>query len=89
MHLVYNSDVYAVMQFGALGTHEDAPLGQAAGFEIVDKAARREIFLDGLLAERFRAGVQSLVREGPPSVEVLDDYIAGFSGLAQHPVALH
>jgi len=92
MHLVYNSDVYAVMQFGALGTHDDAPLGQAAGFEIVDKAARREIFLDGLLAERFRAGVQSLVREGgggEPSVEALDDYIAGFSGLAQHPLAAH
>ena len=89
MQLVYNSDIYAVMQFGQIGTHDDAPLGSASGFEIVDKSTRREIFLDGALAERFREGVESLVRDGPPSAEVLDDYIAGFSGLAQHPLALH
>lgn len=89
MQLVYNSEVYAVMQFGAIDTHDNAPLGQGAGFEIVDKATRREVVLEGALAQHFREGVASLVREGPPSPEVLDDYIAGFSGLAQHPLALH
>ena len=89
MQLVYNSDIYAVMQFGPIGTHDNAPLGPTSGFEIVDKATRREIYLDGALAERFRQGVETLVRDGPPSPEVLDDYIAGFSGMAQHPLAVH
>ncbi len=89
MQLLYNSDSYAVMQFGGLTTHDDAPPGQGTGFEIVDKSTHREIFLKGLLAERFRQGVESLVRQGEPTVEVLDDYIAGFSGLAQHPLAVH
>lgn len=89
MQLVYNSEIYAVMQFGQIGTHDNAPLGSAMGFEIVDKSTRREIILEGALAEHFRQGVESLVREGVPTPEVLDDYIASFSGLAQHPVALH
>jgi hypothetical protein len=89
MLCVYNSDIYAVMQFGPIGTHDNAPPAPVAGFEIVDKAARREVFLEGALAERFREGVEALVREGVSSPDALDEYIARFSGLAQHPLALH
>lgn len=89
MQILYNSDTYAVMQF-QLPRPDDAGGGPArGGFEIVDKAARREVFLDGALAERFRQGVEALVREGQPSVEAFDDYITGFTGLAQHPLAAH
>lgn len=89
MQILYNSDIYAVMQFQLTRT-DDAGSGTArGGFEIVDKAARREIFLEGALAERFKQGVEALVREGQPSIEAFDDYITGFTGLAQHPLAAH
>jgi hypothetical protein len=85
----YNSDSYVVMQFLAPVTDDRAPSMLRGGYEIVDKANRREVFLEGALAERFRAGVEALVREGERTPEVFDDYIAGFSGLAQHPLAIH
>jgi hypothetical protein len=89
MQMLYNSDSYVVMQFLAPATHDDAPARARGGYEIVDKATRREIFLEGALAERFRAGVEALVRGGERTSEVFDDYIAGFSGLAQHPLTMH
>ena len=58
------------------------------GFEIVDKLARKEIFIEGAVAESFQRGVQELVRQGP-NEEMIDDYIAGFTALAQQPVVLH
>lgn len=88
MQMLYDSDSYAVMQFLPPQTHDAAPPTRG-GYEIVDKAARREIFLEGALAERFREGVEALVRGGARAPEVFDDYIAGFSGLAQHPLTLH
>jgi len=89
MQMLYNSDSYVVMQFLVPATDDDAPPLARGGYEIVDKATRREIFLEGALAERFRAGVEALVREGERTPEAFDDYIAGFSGLAQHPLAMH
>ena len=88
MQMLYDSDSYAVMQFLPPQTHDAAPPTRG-GYEIVDKAARRETFLEGALADRFREGVEALVRGGARSPEVFDDYIAGFSGLAQHSLTLH
>jgi hypothetical protein len=87
MMMVYNSDSYAVMQFdlrveGAVG---EQPRG---GYEIVDKFARKEIFLDGTMAQSFREGVEALIRKSPSEDEI-DDYIAGYTELAQQPVVLH
>ncbi len=87
MMMVYNSESYAVMQFdlqveGAVG---EQPRG---GYEIVDKFARKEIFIDGTLAQSFREGVEALIRKSPSEDEI-DDYIAGYTELAQHPVVLH
>lgn len=96
MHLLYNSDSYAVVQFD-LPTPGDqardaAPAAASGlavtGFEIVDKFARREIFLQGALAERFRAGVQSLAA-GEPTQDQFDEFIAGFAAAAPQPLALH
>jgi hypothetical protein len=89
MQMLYNSDSYVVMQFEAPVTDDAAPALMRGGFEIVDKAARREIFLEGALAERFREGVEALVRDGERAPEAFDDYIAGFSGLAQQPLTMH
>ena len=88
MHMLYNSDSYVVVRFDV-----PADLGAASaprgGFEIVDKAAGKEIYIEGALAERFTRGVQALVDEGESSPEIFDDYIAGFAGLAQQPVTVH
>ncbi len=83
--MLYNSDSFVVVRFEAPG---HAPGTAAGGFEIVDKFARREVYLQGAVAERFERGVQELVRQGP-SEESLDEFIAGFAGAAQQPLVLH
>ncbi|MBC7942640.1 MAG: DUF3567 domain-containing protein [Chitinophagaceae bacterium] len=67
---------------------EGMPALSRGGYEIVDKLARKEIFIEGALAERFKLGVQSLVESGPTE-EKLDEFIAGFTGMAQQAVVLH
>lgn len=99
MNLVYNSDSYAVVQIsleqvedssasaeGASTSHGEVGRG---GYEIVDKAAKKGIFIDGALARRFREGVQALAEEHEPSTEEIDDFIAGYTQLAQQPLILH
>lgn len=88
MLMLYNSDSFAVLQFDLPAAHEDAPAARRGGYEIVDKFARKEIFLEGPLAQRFREGVDRLV-ETEPTEEALDDFIAGYTQLAQQPVSLH
>ena len=103
MHLLYNSDSFTVVQFdvpasvppakadaaagATAGARGPAPL-RRGGYEIVDKFARKEIYLEGALAERFEAGVQELVA-GSPSVEDFDEYLARFAALAHTPLAMH
>jgi Protein of unknown function (DUF3567) len=89
MQMLYNSDHYVVVEFdmGAAGTSEQlSPL--QGGYEIVDKFAQRGIFLNGAVAEGFKRGVSALVERGPSEEEV-DDFIAGYTLLAQQPVILH
>lgn len=95
MNLLYNSDSFAVVQIeldpGAQAgqpSHDGAPAGHG-GYEIVDKFARKGIFLEGDMALRFRQGVEALSGKGTASVDELDDYIAGFAVLAQQPLVLH
>jgi hypothetical protein len=88
MIMLYNSDSFAVVQIdvpGASGAEEDAARG---GYEIVDKFARKEIFLEGAVAQQFRDGVEALVRKGPNEDE-LDEFIGGYTVLAQQPLLLH
>lgn len=94
MHMLYNSDSFSVVQFepsvqteGVNAAEPGAPLIRG-GFEIVDKFARKEIFIEGELAERFMAGVQALIDESPTE-EALDEYIGRFSPLMQQPLVLH
>ena len=87
MHMLYNSESFTVVAFEVPG-RDDAPSLARGGYEIVDKFARKEIFLEGALAERFQLGVRALVEQGPTE-EALDDYIGGFTGLAQQPLVLH
>jgi hypothetical protein len=86
MLMLYNSDSFAVVQFDVPGT--GAQMLTRGGYEIVDKFARKEIFLDGALAQSFKEGIEDLI-ETSPSEEELDDFIARFTTLAQQPVVLH
>jgi hypothetical protein len=91
MLMLYNSDNYAVVQIelpaveGVDGAEGTASRG---GYEIVDKFARKEIFLEGEMAATFRDGVQALI-DTDPSEDEIDEFIARFSSLMQHPVVLH
>jgi hypothetical protein len=90
MQMLYNSDSFVVVQFDVPGAAEgtEPAASRRGGFEIVDKLSRKEIFIEGAVAESFQRGVQELVRQGP-NEEVIDDFIAGFTALAQQPVLLH
>jgi hypothetical protein len=89
MNLVYNSDSFAVVQISLTADETppdtDKPSG---GYEIVDKLAKKGVYIDGALAQRFREGVQALAAQ-EPSTEDIDDYIAGYTQLAQQPLTLH
>jgi hypothetical protein len=101
MQMLYNSDSFAVVLFDVAGAvapdqaradtpvdgDSPAPLSHG-GYEIVDKFARKEIFLQGAMAESFKQGVEALI-ETKPSEEEIDDYIGRFASLMQQPVVLH
>jgi len=93
MLMLYNSDSFAVVQFD-LTPHQPEPLPEGdapltrGGYEIVDKFARKEIFLEGVMAQSFKEGVEALIQTGP-SEDELDDFIGRFTQLAQQPVILH
>jgi len=101
MQMLYNSDSFSVVLFAVTGvpwTTARAPLGAGVheqtaplshgGYEIVDKFARKEIFLQGAMAQSFKEGVEALI-ETQPSEEEMDDYIERFASLMQQPLILH
>lgn len=89
MQMVYNSDSYVVVQFDVVDNEPGSarPL-RRGGYEIVDKFAGRGLFIEGAVAEGFRAGVQALV-ETDPGEDAFDDFIAGYTQLALQPVRMH
>ncbi len=96
MHMLYNSENYVVVQFdlstpeqlASSGDSTVQPQPSRGGYEIVDKFARKEIYIDGKLAEQFKAGVDALIERGP-SEDDMDDYIARYASLMQQPVVMH
>jgi hypothetical protein len=54
----------------------------------MDKTGKREIFLGGVLADKFRFDVSQLIAT-EPSVEEVDDFLSGFEGLMLQPLVLH
>ena len=91
MQMLYNSESFAVVQF-EVPTQQVLVSGDPAltrgGYEIVDKFARKEIFIEGAMAESFKQGVDALILT-EPSEEEMDAYIDRFSSLMQQPVVLH
>ncbi|MFO1218835.1 MAG: DUF3567 domain-containing protein [Burkholderiaceae bacterium] len=87
MQMVYNSDQYVIVEFD-VAVGEGAEARRTGGYEIVDKFARKEIFLEGAAAESFQRGVRELAERGT-SPEAFDAFIEGYTQLAQQPVVLH
>jgi hypothetical protein len=91
MHMLYNSDSFTVVAFeiptapGGAGRNTETSRG---GFEIVDKLAQKDVFIEGAMADTFQAGVEALM-EGKPTEEDIDDFIARFASLMPQPLVLH
>lgn len=85
MNLIYNSDQYSVVEFGADDGSDSLRFG---GYEIMDKPGKREIFIGGMLAEAFRKNVEDLIAT-EPSIEEIDDFLGNYDVLMSHPVILH
>jgi hypothetical protein len=95
MQMLYNSDSFVVVAFDLSSAELPGSDGQDAsarpqrgGYEIVDKFAGKEIFIDGAVAASFKQGVQALVDQGQDE-EAFDEYIGRFTTLAQQPLLLH
>ena len=89
MHMLYNSDSFIVVQFEVPTAEAAGPQLNRGGFEIVDKFARKEIFIEGALAESFQQGVQALIEEGQPSEDEIDAFIERYAVMGQQPVVMH
>ncbi|MEY5100890.1 MAG: hypothetical protein RJA36_3609 [Pseudomonadota bacterium] len=96
MHTLYDSDSFAVVHILANAPAE-ASEGQARevahqlprnGFEIVDKRAGKEVYLDGSWAEMFQRQIDAWQRQTPTQEEV-EDTLEGYATLAQMPVLVH
>lgn len=91
MQMLYNSESFAVV-------HHEVPADASitpdprnltrGGYEIVDKFARKEIFIEGAMAESFKEGVEALIGS-EPSEEDIDAYLERFASLMQQPLILH
>jgi hypothetical protein len=91
MHMLYNSDSFTVVAFDLPGTPAAGDEPSAAprgGFEIVDKFAQKDIFIQGAMAASFQAGVEALM-ESKPSAEDIDEFIGRFASLMPQPLVLH
>jgi len=85
MNMLYNSSNFCVLEFSDFG---DAQRHPAGGFEIMDKSMRREIFLDGPQAQRFKRDVDELMST-EPSFDEFDAFLSGYAGLMIQPLAMH
>lgn len=85
MNLIYNSDQYSVVEFGADDNNEALRFG---GYEITDKAVKREFFMGGMQAIAFRQDVAELIAT-EPSLEDVDEFLGRYDSYMQQVVTVH
>jgi hypothetical protein len=85
MQMLYNSDSFTVVHFDV---PVEASLLARGGYEIVDKLARKEIFIEGAVAASFEQGVQALVAQ-ESGADAFDAFIETYTQLGQQPLILH
>jgi hypothetical protein len=96
MQTLYDSDSYAVVHLHMAPEPVPAAKSGAAGmpvlirhgFEIVDKRAGKEVYLDGLWAEVFQQRIIAW-QEKTPTQEEVEDTLASYAALAHTPVGVH
>ncbi|MBT9507849.1 DUF3567 domain-containing protein [Rhodoferax sp.] len=103
MHTLYDSDTYSVTHMlanaepkveasGIKGAQAEAakpvPTLARHGFEIVDKRANKEVYLDGSWAELFQQHI-SAWQQNTPTQEEVEDTLEQYAELAQNPVVVH
>ena len=85
MQMLYYSESYTVVQLDWAAAEGRPGRG---GYEIVDQFARQEIFIEGAVAESFKAGVQALM-QSEPTQEDVEAFIERYTELGRQPLALH
>lgn len=85
MNVIYNSEQYSVVEFGVDADQDALRFG---GYEIMDKPAKREIFIAGVLAESFRRDVKDLIAT-EPSVEEIDDFLGNYDSFMSQVTVFH
>ena len=96
MHMLYDSDSFAVMQIQANAESADARASAAPakpqlarnGFEIVDKRSGKEVYLDGSWAELFQQRLDGW-QQKTPTEEEIEEILESYAELAQMPVVMH
>jgi len=96
MQTLYDSESYAVVHMHTVSqsAHPTSsgvpslPELSRHGFEIVDKRAGKEVYLDGLWAELFQQHIVAWQDETPTQEEV-EDTLASYAALAQMPLGVH
>jgi hypothetical protein len=90
MHMLYDSDTFVVLRL--MPTHPVPAASDHAlprhGFEIVDKHAGKEVYLDGAWAELFQQELNSW-EAGTVSQDEIEAALERYTQLAQFPVLLH
>lgn len=85
MNLIYNSEHYSVIEYGADDQNEALRYG---GYEITDKAVKREFFMGGIQAVTFRKDVSDLIASDP-SLEEVDDFLGQYDSYMLQTVTIH
>jgi hypothetical protein len=102
MHTLYESDSYSVTHMLANAVTAEVPPDTLKegehllivpalarhGFEIVDKRANKEVYLDGSWAELFQQQITAWQQKTPTQEEV-EDTLEQYAELAQNPVVIH
>jgi|TARA_B110000503_G_scaffold140148_1_gene230286 hypothetical protein len=90
-HILANvsDDAHNTMVLSTLASSPQQSLVMARhGFEILDKLAGKEIYLDGSWAEFFQQHVSNW-QQRHPSQEEIEDTLAQYTQLAQNSLSIH
>ena len=94
MHMLYDSESYVVVHMETPlpdegnGVTDERHTLTRKGFEIVDKRAGKEVYLDGSWAEMFQLQITAW-QEKTPTEEEVETTLERYAQLAQTPVVLH
>lgn len=89
MQMLYDSECYVVVHVHANAPFEgeEQPAIIRHGFEIVDKKANKEVYLDGTWADMFQRQINAWQLNTPTQEEV-EEHLEALTQLAQIPLVI-